>query len=64
MPRGPLVVWLLVILIVMTISIFATGIAKGNGETVRLSLSLGAFWVVFCIALAFFLISGPPKITS
>jgi len=64
MPRGLLAVWLLVIFTVMTISIFATGIAKGDGETVRLSLSLGAFWVVFCIALAFFLIRGPPEITS
>jgi len=64
MEREILAVLLLIILAVVAIGIFATGIARGDGETVRLSLSFGAFWALFCIVLAFFLTRARPKITS
>ena len=63
MARGPLVVLILIPLTVVAIGIFATGIYRGEGETVRLSWSFGAFWVLLFIVLVFYLTRARPEIT-
>jgi ABC-type transport system involved in multi-copper enzyme maturation permease subunit len=63
MARGPLAVLLLTILAVVAIGIFVTGITREDGETVRLSLSFGAFWLLLCIVLVFHLTRARPEIT-
>jgi len=58
-----LVVSLLIILTLVALGIFATGIAREDGETVRLSLSFGAFWLLLCIVIVFYLKRARPEIT-
>ena len=63
MARGLLAVLLLMILTVVTIGIFVTGIAGGDDGMVRLSLSFGTFWALFCIVLVFYLTRARPELT-
>jgi len=63
MEKVLLVVSLLIILTLVALGIFATGIAREDGETVRLSLSFGAFWLLLCIVIVFYLKRARPEIT-